>query len=100
MATMTATALAQELDTTAREVRKFLRSVTPKDDQPGKGSQWAIEKRALRTLRKQYREWDEARQEKAQEAAPEEKPLDEAPAEGPTAEDLAQIEDEDLALDD
>ena len=49
--------LAAEFDTDARTVRKFLRSVTPKDDQPGKGSRWNIEKKQLRSLRSQYTKW-------------------------------------------
>lgn len=50
--------LAVELESDARTIRKFLRSVTPKDEQPGKGSRWTIERRSLRTLRKQYAEWN------------------------------------------
>ena len=53
--------LAVELESDARTVRKFLRSITPKENQPGKGSRWSIEKRQLRTLRKQFTEWDAAR---------------------------------------
>ncbi|MCA1806252.1 MAG: hypothetical protein LC687_00005 [Actinobacteria bacterium] len=51
------TDLATEFETDARTVRKFLRSVTPKDAQPGKGHRWGIEKRQLRSLRKQYTSW-------------------------------------------
>lgn len=58
---LTPAELAVELESDARTVRKFLRSITAKENQPGKGSRWSIEKKQLRTLRKQYKEWDEAR---------------------------------------
>ena len=54
-------ALAVELGSDARTVRKFLRSITPKEDQPGKGSRWGIEKKHLRSLRTQFAKWDAAR---------------------------------------
>lgn len=54
---LTPTDLAAEFETDSRTVRKFLRSVTPKDKQPGKGHRWGIEKRQLRSLRKQYTDW-------------------------------------------
>lgn len=63
--TLSPAELAVELESDARTVRKFLRSITPKENQPGKGSRWSIEKRQLRTLRKQYTEWDAARQQPA-----------------------------------
>lgn len=64
MAVLTASALATELGTDSRTVRKFLRSVTPKDAQPGKGSRWSIEKRELRKLRKQFADFAAAQAEK------------------------------------
>lgn len=36
-------ALASHLDTDARTTRKFMRSITPAEGQPGKGSRWAID---------------------------------------------------------
>lgn len=54
MATITVTELAQELDTTPREARKFLRKVTPADEQPGKGGRWAIERKAVRSLKSKF----------------------------------------------
>lgn len=54
MAAITVSDLATELGTDARTARKFLRSVTPKDDQPGKGSRWSIEKKDLRGLKKKF----------------------------------------------
>lgn len=60
MATINIKELAETLDANPREVRKFLRAVTPADDQPGKGGRWAIEKRAVRSLSKQFTEYREA----------------------------------------
>lgn len=70
MATITPKELAVELNTDGRTVRKFLRSITPKEDQPGKGSRWAIEKRQVKSLSKKFSAWDEARK-------PAEEPTDE-----------------------
>lgn len=57
--TMTPAEIAVEFDSTGREVRKFLRSITPKDEQPGKGSRWTVDANAtqLKKLRKQFDEW-------------------------------------------
>ena len=54
MATITVSDLATELNTDARTARKFLRSVTPSEEQPGKGGRWQIEKKNLRSLKKQF----------------------------------------------
>lgn len=51
--------LAQELETTARTARKFLRHITPKDEQPGKGGRWLIEKRDVRSLKKKFQAFTE-----------------------------------------
>lgn len=69
MAVLSATELATELDTDSRTVRKFLRSVTPKDQHPGKGSRWGIEKKQVRSLRTQFAKWNAAQIEKAAEVA-------------------------------
>lgn len=75
MASMTTNEFATELGTDARTARKFLRSITPKDEQPGKGSRWVIEgnKRSLTQMRKRFNEWNAAQAEekarRAQEAA-------------------------------
>lgn len=53
MATISVTEFASTLDTTPREARKFLRTVESLDA-PGKGGRWAIEKRAVRSLTKQF----------------------------------------------
>lgn len=54
MAQITVTELAEQLETSPRTARKFLRSITPKDEQPGKGSRWHIEKRDVRGLVKKF----------------------------------------------
>ena len=104
--------LAEALGTDARTARKFLRSITPRDEQPGKGSRWAIEKKHLRSLRTKFAAFEKAQAEaKAQREAKHEQdapsqgvslekapmtddaPVDEFDAlEGPTDEDLAEIE--------
>ena len=61
MATINVTELASALDTTPREARKFLRTVTPADEQPGKGGRWAIEKREVRSLTKKFAAYREER---------------------------------------
>lgn len=60
---MTPADLAVEFETDARTVRKFLRSITPKENQPGKGSRWNIEKKQLRSLRSQYAKFEKAQAE-------------------------------------
>ena len=42
IAPLSPAALAEVLGTDARTTRKFLRSITPKEDQPGKGSRWEV----------------------------------------------------------
>lgn len=104
MATITVTDLALELDTDARTARKFLRSITDADAQPGKGSRWSIEKRDVRSMKSKFTKFlaaaDAARltRELARQAtidAPEDAEVidDENDAE-PTAEDLAEIDAE------
>jgi hypothetical protein len=55
----TPTELAEELETDPRTVRKFLRSLTPKEKQPGRGHRWEIpaNKRSLTRLSKQFEAW-------------------------------------------
>lgn len=103
MATITVADFAAELDTDPRTARKFLRSVTPLDDQPGKGSRWSIEKRDLRSLRSKFAKWTTAQEDaKAARAEAKATPAEEAPAldddadtgidslEGPSDEELAE----------
>lgn len=73
--TMTPAEFAVEVGSDGRTVRKFLRSITPKEDQPGKGSRWSLPatKREVTKLQKQFAEWSEAqekaRTERAEKAA-------------------------------
>ncbi len=72
--TMTPTEFAATVDSDGRTVRKFLRSITPKDDQPGKGSRWELagDKRSITALTKQFTKWTAKQaEEKAQRAAAE-----------------------------
>jgi hypothetical protein len=87
MSTMTPTEFAATVDSDGRTVRKFLRSITPKDEQPGKGSRWALPaaKRDVAKLTKQFKEWT-AKQ--AQEAA------DRAAAKAQEATDAVEVEDD------
>lgn len=59
MATLNITELSEQLDTTPRTARKFLRAVTDKEDQPGKGGRWQIEKRDVRGLVKKFQTWQD-----------------------------------------
>lgn len=75
MATINVQELATELDTDGRTARKFLRSVTPKENQPGKGGRWAIEKKDLRSLKSKFTKFQEearARAEANEELTPDE----------------------------
>ena len=54
MATINIQDFATALEANPRTVRKFLRSVTPVEDQPGKGGRWQIEKKDLRSLKKKF----------------------------------------------
>jgi len=83
MSNMTPTEFAATVDSTGREVRKFLRSITPKDEQPGKGSRWSLPatKREVTKLQKQFTDWkaaqEAARAEREAEAATDEVDTDE-----------------------
>ena len=80
---ITTTEFAAELGTDTRTARKFLRSITPADQHPGKGSRWVLEgnKRELNKMRKQFADWSAAAEAKKAEA------------EKPTAE-VEELEDE------
>lgn len=51
------TELSEQLDTTPRIARKFLRSVTPVEEQPGKGGRWSIPKAKVRSLKKAFTDY-------------------------------------------
>jgi hypothetical protein len=69
MATISVAEFAIAIDTDPRTARKFLRAVTPKDAQPGKGSRWGIEKRDIRSLTSKFKKFEEAAAQKASDAA-------------------------------
>ena len=73
-AVMTPAEFAEKVDSDGRTVRKFLRSITPKDEQPGKGSRWSLpaNKQSVTKLSKQFREWSAKQaEERAARAAAE-----------------------------
>lgn len=63
MATQTTAALAAELDTTPRTLRKFLRSSDSGIESVGKGSRYALpaSKREVDALRKRFADWTAAK---------------------------------------
>jgi hypothetical protein len=90
MAQITTAEMASELGTDGRTLRKFLRSITPKEEQPGKGSRWVLEgnKRDISKMRKQFSDWTAAQEKPAEEETPEV----EAEVDGPTDAELDEIE--------
>ena len=101
--------LATELGTDPRTARRFLRSITPRDDQPGKGARWAIEKKQVRSLRTKFAKFradeDAKRAEREANRAETAPAIDSTDDDGaidemldtddePTAEALAEIESE------
>lgn len=62
MATITPKEFAAKVDSDGRTVRKFLRSITPVEDRPGKSSRWEIEGRTVRSLTTKFKKWDAERQ--------------------------------------
>jgi hypothetical protein len=101
MATITTTELAEEIGTSPRTLRKFLRAdaraADKGDSLPGKGGRYAIERKAVPGLKKRYAKWAaaeaEARAERAakaaqeaQDAASDETEGDELEVEGDTPE--------------
>lgn len=84
--TMTPADLATVLGTDARTARKFLRTITPRDEQPGKGSRWSIKgtKTELTRLGKEFTKFTaaqaeaKAKREEAKNDAPEVEVIEEA----------------------
>jgi len=64
MATLTTAEVAAELNTTARTLRKFLRADArannKADTLPGKGSRYAIDRKAIAPMKKRFAKWAEA----------------------------------------
>src|SRR4051812_44851221 len=63
MPVMSAKEMARELGTDARTFRKFMRSTTPKDEQPGQGKRWQFKgtKKEIDALKKKFSTWNTPR---------------------------------------
>lgn len=48
---------AIELGTDARTFRKFMRSITPKENQPGQGNRYQIDDAEIKKLKKRFADW-------------------------------------------
>jgi hypothetical protein len=70
MATITTTEFAEMLETTPRNLRKFLRADLANREiaTPGKGSRYAIEKREVKSLTRRFHAWQEAQLAKKSES--------------------------------
>jgi hypothetical protein len=68
MPAMSAKEMARELGTDARTFRKFMRSITPKEEQPGQGKRWAFKgtKKEIDRFRKQFENWNVPRMTEAE----------------------------------
>jgi hypothetical protein len=111
---LTTKEIADDLGTDSKTLRKFLRSHLPKEDQPGQGGRYAFEKKDLPGLKKAWLKWSESKTDRAEPADAEAKdkkaksrkgkkaaaPAEVIEDEGddePTAEDLSELDDEDVA---
>lgn len=70
MATLTVKEAAIECNTDARTLRKFLRSTESPIAPVGKGSRYAIERKAMRSLKTRFTAWNDARTADATDDAP------------------------------
>ena len=74
MAQLTATQVAERLDTDGRTFRKFLSAEVKANggevgvDTPGKGKRYSFESKEINGLRKRFQAWDEARRAPAESA--------------------------------
>lgn len=55
--TLSAKQVALEVGTDARNFRKFLRDVTPRDDQPGQGGRWTFTRGEATKIAKRFAKW-------------------------------------------
>lgn len=111
--TITTKEFAAHLGTDPRTLRKFLRNITPKADQPGKGSRWELAgtKTAIAKARKQFAAWQEeeakrnaeraakvaaelAAKVEANAAIEEDSDEDAELADDPSDEDIAELDEE------
>lgn len=97
MTTLNVTELALKLDTDPRTARKFLRSITPITDQPGKGSRWSIEAKQVQSLKSKFTKFTAAQATaRAERDMHRESPVD-APEVDEFADTDAEPTDDDLA---
>lgn len=54
---LTVTDLAARLDTDPRTTRKFLRSITPTDEHPGKGARWEVPATRITSLKSKFKKY-------------------------------------------
>lgn len=68
---ITAPALAEAINANPKELRAFLRSITPRDAQPGKGARWALPgtKQDIARYRKDFARWSAEQDAKRAERA-------------------------------
>lgn len=88
--TLSAKQAAQQLGTDARTLRKFMRAITPKENQPGQGNRYAIEEDLIPELQVKFTDWAKGKKASpnGQEAAVDEEIEDE------------ELIDEDMLVDD
>lgn len=60
IATMTTQELADQLGTSPRRLRKFLRSEGSPVERVGKGHRYALEARKVKSLQKSFQRWNES----------------------------------------
>lgn len=84
--TLSAKEVARDLGTDARTFRKFLREVTPKEEQPGQGGRWTFTSKDVAKLKKQFGQWSDqaARTKAAKEVKDKEKDDDAKKPSSPT----------------
>jgi len=70
-ADLTTREFAEAIGTDPKTLRKFLRSTTPRDEQPGKGGRWVLPgtKSVLTKARKDFAKWQKDQADAAAERA-------------------------------
>lgn len=106
---LTTKEIAEDFGTDGKTLRKFLRSHLPKDAQPGQGGRYAFDKKDLAGLKKAWVKWSENKVDKdepteaktkSRKTKKSEKPATVTEVEDdeePTADELEELGDEDVA---
>lgn len=70
MESISSAELAEVIHTDKKRLRKFLREITPREEQPGRGNRWVLPggKRNINRLQKQYEQWSQAHQRRTTHA--------------------------------